>query len=527
MRQRSATVAVPSLQRRPVAVPADGLRLAAIDVGSNSLHVLVVQVNDDGSLGELSRLKEMVGLGRASFPSHRLSAISMERALTTLRRFALEAARWNVERTLAVATSAVREAENGGEFIDRVRRELGLHVRVVPARDEARLIYHGVRRTVDLPEGSGALIIDVGGGSVEFIVADRSKPLLLESRKLGAARMTARFIKSDPADAREVKALLAHYESELAPLAEQIRALAPSRVIGTSGTLLNLAAMTGADDGAALEAGALERLVERLLPTAAEERAQIRGLDDQRKDQILAGALLVGEVFKRFGVARIEISRSALREGIIAEHLARHRPELELRRTVPDARRRAIYNLGHRCHWHREHGEQVGRLCASLFQQLRSLHGLGGAEIELIEYGALLHDIGAMIGRPDHHKHSAYLILNGGLRPFSRDEVRAIACVARFHRKAFPVKRHATYAALPKRLRRAVRVGAALLRIADGLDRTNCSVVTELKCRTRPDHVELLVGSRGDAELEIWSAQSRARLFEKVFKRALVVRKRP
>ena len=533
MKHRLAS-ATASLPRKPGAIAADGLRLAAIDVGSNSIHLLVVQVNDDGSLGELSRLKEMVGLGRASFPSHRLSAISMERALLTLRRFALEAARWNVERTLAVATSAVREAENGGEFLERVRAELGLHVRVVSARDEARLIYHGVRRGVPLPDGTNALIIDVGGGSVEFVVADRAKPLLLESRKLGAARMTARFIKSDPAEPREVKALLAHYEAELTPLTEQVRPLAPTRVIGTSGTLLNLAAMAdggapddaGDDVPASIERAALGRVIERLLTSRAEERAQMKGLDDQRKDQIVAGALLVSEIFKRFGIEKIEVSRSALREGILAEHLSRHRPELELRRTVPDPRRRAIYDLGHRCHWHREHGEQVARLCSSLFRQLRALHGLGAAELELIEYGALLHDVGAMIGRPEHHKHSAYLILNGDLRPFGREEVRTIACVARFHRKAYPAKRHATYAALPKRLRRAVRVGAALLRIADGLDRTNCSVVTEVKCRVRPDQVEVLVDSRGDAELEIWSAHSRGQLFERVFGRRLVVSKR-
>jgi exopolyphosphatase/guanosine-5'-triphosphate,3'-diphosphate pyrophosphatase len=529
----AAAAATPAAQRRPAPRgEGDGLRLAAIDVGSNSLHMLVVQVGSDGSLGELARAKEMVGLGRASFPSHRLSTIAMERALLTLRRFMMEVGRWNVERVLTVATSAVREAENGGEFIERVRNELGLHVRVVSARDEARLIYHGVRRTVDWADGN-TLIVDVGGGSVEFVVADRTKPLLLESRKLGAARMTARFIKSDPAEPREVSALLAHYEAELAPLAEQVRALAPVRVIGTSGTLLNLAAMA---DGAArsgngdaapvLEQSDHERLVERLLPSRAEERAAMKGLDDQRKDQVLAGALLVGELFKRFAISRIEISRSALREGILAEYLARHRPELELRREVPEPRRRAIYNLGHRCHWHREHGEQVARLCGSLFHQLRGLHGLGAAERELIEYGALLHDIGALIGRAEHHKHSAYLIRNGDLRPFTADEVRTIACIARYHRKAPPAKRHALYAALPKRLRRTVRVGAALLRVADGLDRTNCSVVTDVKSRTRPDHVELLVESRGDAELEIWSAQSRGALFERVFDRRLVVAKR-
>jgi exopolyphosphatase/guanosine-5'-triphosphate,3'-diphosphate pyrophosphatase len=533
MKQRSAPPATTTL-RRTTAPTADGLRIAAIDVGSNSIHMLVAQVENDGTLTELWRAKEMVGLGRASFPSHRLSVIAMQRAMMTLRRFLLESARWNIEKTIAVATSAVREAENGGEFIERVRSELGLHVRVVSARDEARLIYHGVRRTMDLGASNGnTLIIDVGGGSVEFVVADRTKPLLLESRKLGAARMTARFVKSDPAEPREVKALLAHFEAELAPVAEQVRALAPARAIGTSGTFLNLAAMAGAEpeeDGAEaaimLRQPDLERLVAQLLTSRSEERALIKGLDEQRKDQIVAGALLADELFKRFGLAQIEVCRSALREGILAEYLARHRPELELRRELPDPRRRAIYTLGHRCHWHREHGEQVARLCVNLFHQLRALHGLGPAERELIEYGALLHDIGAMIGRTDHHKHSAYLILNGALDPFSEQEVHTIACVARYHRKAFPSKRHLIYAGLPKRLRRTVKVGAALLRIADGLDRTNCSVVTDLKCRAKQDQVEILIDGRGDAELEIWSALSRRRLFERVFNSTLSVRKR-
>jgi exopolyphosphatase/guanosine-5'-triphosphate,3'-diphosphate pyrophosphatase len=223
-------------------------------------------------------------------------------------------------------------------------------------------------------------------------------------------------------------------------------------------------------------------------------------------------------------IQELQLCDSALREGILVDYLARHRPELEIRKQVANPRRRAILDLGRRCHWQPEHSEQVARLCVRLFDLLKSLHGLARQDRELIEYGALLHDVGALIGRDRHHKHSMYLILNGDLHPFSRAEVRTIANIARYHRKSSPTIRHTEFAKLPKRLRRTVRVGAALLRVADGLDRTNCQVVEDLTTRTRPDRVEVLVDSRGDAELELWSAASRSKLFEKVFGRPISFR---
>ena len=519
--------------RPALAAPAaqSELRLAAIDVGSNSIHVVVAQIDAGGGLSVLWRDKEMVGLGRASFPSHRLSKVAMERALLTLRRYVAEARRWQCEDLVAIATSAVREATNGGEFIERVRAELGLHLRVVSARDEARLIYLGVRHGMKLSNGPH-LIVDVGGGSVEFIVADADQPLMLESRKLGAARMTAKFIRSDPIAAKEIEALLTHYDRELSPLAEQILRLAPAHVVGTSGTVENLIDMAADDRKSAARDGPVEKVLTRaglkgvlarLLESNSADRARLKGLDDKRKDQIVAGALLMDELFRRLKIEQIALCRSALREGILVDYLTRHRPELEVRRDVPDPRRRAVVDLGRRCHWHRDHAEQVARLCLRLFDQLRPLHGLGRDVRDLVEYGALLHDIGRSIGQDRHHKHTRYLILNGALDPFTRDEVRAIACIARYHRRSFPTCRHRQFRSLPKRMRRVVRVGAALLRIADGLDRTNCSVVTDLSCRLRPARVSILAHSRGDSELEVWSAQARSKLFEHLFGRSVLV----
>lgn len=501
------------------------LRLAAVDVGSNSIHLVIAQADADGGVTTLWRLKEMLGLGRMSFPSHRLSHEAMDRAVVTLRRFCEEAQRRQCEHIVAVATSAVREAENGGDFIERVRRELGLHIRVVGARDEARLIYLGVRHAMEL-SGGPHLLIDIGGGSVEFIVADAHHPLLLESRKLGAARMTAKFIRSDPVDATELKALLAHYESELSALVDAIRKLRPAYVIGTSGTLENLTAMCNGGQlppagPAALRQEDLVKVLDRLLESCSKDRGEMKGLDDKRRDQILAGALLVNEVFRRLDIRRIELCRSALREGLLIDFLTRHRPQLQIRRDVPDARRRAVMDLARRCHWPQEHCTQVARLCLRLFDQLKPLHRLGRRYRELIEYGAMLHDIGSLIGQAKHHKHSMYLILNGELEPFTREEMLIIANIARYHRKAPPRKSHRFYGMLSEKGRLAVRTGAALLRIADGLDRTNCAVVSDLRCRIHRRRVDVILQTSGDAELELWSARSRSALFARVFERSI------
>lgn len=497
-------------------------RLAAIDIGSNSLHMAVAQADADGSVTTLWRLKEMVGLGRISFPSKRLTKEAMDRAIVTLARFYQAARSRGAEKMLAIATSAVREAENGGEFLERAWQELGMRIRIVSAKDEARLIYLGVRHAVELG-GQPHFIVDVGGGSVEFIVGDASKAQLLESRKLGAARMTARYISSDPVSPGDLKALTAHYDRELAPLCRDIQALSPVAAIGTSGTMENLAAMCAnlyggkQPDASVIEREPLSKLVGKLVATRSADRTAIAGLDEQRKDQVLAGAVLVNELMRRLNLSQIRLCRSALREGILIDHLSRHLPELQIRRQVPDPRRRSILDLARRCDWHQSHSEHVARLTLDLFDQLHSLHNLSGRERELIEYGAMLHDIGWHISSKQHHKHSQYLIVNGQLQDFTDEEVQVIANIARYHRKAPPCDEHESYAVLSKRAKKVVRVGAALLRIADGLDRTNTGVVTGVRAKAGKKGVEIAVKTRGDAQLEMWAAQKKTQLFAEVF----------
>lgn len=506
--------------------PAD-IRLAAIDVGSNSIHMILAQIDASGGVTTLWRLKEMVGLGRISFPARRLSADAMDRAVVTLRRFQQVAQQRQCEKIIAVATSAVREAENGGDFIERVRNELSLRLKVVSGKDEARLIYLGVRHATDL-KGGPHLVLDIGGGSVEFIVADDVKPILLESRKLGSARMTAKYVKSDPIGADDLAALLKHYRQELGPLCAGIAGLKPVKAFGTSGTLENLSAMCGSEhkangDGTTgvIERDKLSALVSHLVESRAKERAQMAGLDDKRQDQIIAGAVLVNELFEQLDLKRMYVCRSALREGILVDYLSRHLPELQVRREVPDPRRRSVLDLARRCDWHQSHSEQVARLVLELFDALKPLHGLSRTDRELIEFGAMLHDIGWHISSDDHHKHSMYLIVHGSLKEFTAEEVRIIANIARYHRKSKPKLSHESFAMLSPKGQKAVRVGAALLRIADALDRTHCSVVSRLKVRAGGRRVKLGIVGRGDTEMEIWAARRKMDLFNDVFDRTV------
>ncbi|MBA2706806.1 MAG: Ppx/GppA family phosphatase [Gemmatimonadaceae bacterium] len=522
---------VKSMRRAPSPRPAiapQSLRIAAIDVGSNSVHMVIAQADTDGGLVTICRMKEMVPLAAAAYPTRSIPRAEMDRAITALARFQQVAIQRNCEKIRCVATSAVRAATNGGDFLERIKSELGLDARIISGREEARLIYLGVRHTCRM--SAKTLILDIGGGSVEFIVGDDRHSAMLESRKLGAARMTARFVSSDPISEADLAALIQHYQREMAPIIEQIQRHKPTRVIGTSGSLESIASICRAGSGNNGDSGhpdVIDRseffpLLATLLQSSDKDREKIAGLDAARRGQVVAASVLVGQIFERLRLKRIEICKSALREGVLLDYLSRNIPDLTIRQQIPEPRRRSVIALARRCAWHKTHSEQVARLCLALFDQLKSVHGLDAAARELIECGALLHDIGWHIGQQGHHKHSMYLVLNGGLRNFTPDEVWIIANVARYHRKTPPRKKHAEFQALSPQGRRIVCVGAALLRLADGLDRSHASVVDDLRCRVGAEQVKCAVVTRWDAQLEIWGANRKRDMFESTFKRPII-----
>lgn len=501
------------------------MRVAAIDIGSNSIHMVVAQVESDGRFHVLDRAKEMVRLGRRTLSSGRLPADAMNAGIHTLSVFRTLAERQGVNRFQAVATSAVREAKNGGDFIQRIRDEVGLRVKVIPGREEARLIALGVRHAIDL-RGGPTLILDAGGGSVEAILIEDERPVALDSLKIGVARLSERFLTSSRPSTKDLTDLEAYLTQELEPVVSRCVKLKVRRVVGTSGTLLNLITIAGYARGeppngqlnnfavSADEVSRVRRLVTRV---DREERLHIKGLDAKRVDDIVAGACLADCVLRGMRAEEMVACTWALREGVLLDFIARHRKGIEETERFADPRHRSVARFARHLGETGAHGTHVAHLALQLFDQLNDQLRLASPAREWLEFAALLHDVGHHISHKDHQRHSYYLIANGELLGFPRDELQIIALVARYHQKGEPKDTDDGVAALTKADRRTVRTLSAILRLADALDRSHYSVVRAVTTVRRGDRLLLQLATAGDdAELEVWEGRRRVGLLEEV-----------
>ncbi len=516
-----------------------GLRIAAIDIGTNSLHMVIVEVTDTLSFKILSSDKDLTQLGSAALVQHRLTKRAMAHTIDVLGRYQRIARGLDCDVVLAYATSAVRESSNGGDFVVMAREQLGLHIQVISAHEEAHLIYLAVRQAIDLAastNGGPSLIVDIGGGSCELIVGTNERPLLLESFKLGASRLAQQFLHSDPISRKNLGKLEEHIRKTLKPTIEQIKLHRITRVIGTSGTMENLASMCVLQHGEEVIRQRLltqmtrhdfDNVYKRLLRTSISQRKHLPGLDPGRADQIPAGAAVVEYLFNKLDIEQIEVCDRALREGMIIDYMQTHWPKVKLSVQIRDPRRRSVFELGRRCNFDEKHGLQVTRLALSLFDQLKPLHDQGPRERELLEFASILHDIGWHIGHSGHHKHSLYLIKNGDLEGFSPRELDVIANIARYHRKSLPKKSHDDYTLLDAGDRDLVWKLASLLRIADGLDRGHYGNVAALKTITRRDGVSIRIFTQSDPELELWAGSHKTDMFELTFDRPVTLSARP
>ena len=508
-----------------------GVRLAAIDVGSNSVHMVVADVSADGRIEVVDRVKEMVRLGRRTFTTGSLPHHAMELAVRAVKTFIRLARARRVERIRAVATSAVREAHNGPAFVRRLRRETGLPVRVISGADEARLIFRAARHGLGLA-GGPHLLVDVGGGSVELILVQEGRPLWMRSLPLGTARLTERFVTRDPPTARQVERLENHLARELGPLLAGARHAGVFQAIGTSGTVNTLVAMARAargDDlgrlhGASAAASEIGRIRRRILASPPGKRAELPGMDAKRVDLMPAAAVLVDFVLSRAGAPALTACTWALREGVLLELAGAARP---LGAGADRERRSSVQALAARFMGASAHGRQVARLGSMLFDGTAAALGLPVASRELLHHAALLHDIGHAIDHDRHHHHSCYLIRNAELLGFSRLEIEVMAQAVRGHRKQIPKLADPELRALPEASRRVVRGLAALLRVADALDRTHFGVVKGLRVALSPSRlaIELDAGTE-DPELELWAAERRTDLLARLLDRPVVVRRR-
>jgi exopolyphosphatase/guanosine-5'-triphosphate,3'-diphosphate pyrophosphatase len=499
-------------------------RLAVIDIGTNSIHMVLAEIGKEFSYTIVDRIKEMARLGDGTFTSHRLSQEAMDRGLTVLKRFSTLANNKGFDPILPIATSAVREAKNGGEFLKLVRKELGLRVRVITGEEEARLIYLGVRNSMDLSRFP-AMIVDIGGGSVELMACTPKRLKFVRSLKLGAIRLKDQFLKADPPDKKMIQRVENLVGQTLKKSLSKKRVTPFNQLVATSGMAGNLTEMiylarTGRPlsqiDMATIELDEV-REVERLLRTKdTQARLKIPGLDPRRVDTLYPGVLVLRLLMERIGVKQARISDKAIREGVIYDFIQQHQEGLRAEQEIPHVRRRQVLLLARRYQYSKVHSHHVAKLALSLFDQTQSMHGLGDREREWLEYAALLHDIGHHIRENKHHKHTYYLMTHADLPGFSSEEVGVMANVARYHRRGQPTIRHKGFRLLDRHQRKVVSCLSAILRIADGLDRSHFSVVRKITIEPGKP-LRLHVSFRYDPELELWTTERRKKLFEKIF----------
>ncbi len=507
---------------------------AAIDIGTNSIRLAVMRVEDGDKTTTLAIQREVVRLGEGEFEKDEMTPEAIERGALVCTRFAEAARGFGASEIIAFATSAVREAENREAFIERVRQDAGIEVRVISGMEEARLIWLGVSSGIEL-HGRTAMLIDIGGGSTEVIVGNVGGYSILESMRLGAIRLSNRFF-TDPGPVAETDFHKVQYyvQGVAGHVTRRVHSAGFDLAIGSAGTANALAAIvarrTGdvaSDQGNAyFKIGDLRDVVQMLCRLTLEERRRVPGMDPNRADIVLGGAAILLTLMEQMSVDRLMVSERGLREGILLDHLLRGDAARQNYEQL-SVRRRSILQLARICNYEAEHAQQISRLALKLFDETSrlGLQPYGTLERELLDYAAITHDIGAFLSHSNHHRHAYYLIRNYDLLGFNDTEIDIVANVALYHHKGTPRKHHANLANMDRTSRRCVETLSAILRISEGLDRSHLGLVHDVRLEKtkRPDGYLLTLISDMDCQLEVWGAQNNREPFERIFGAPLLV----
>ncbi len=518
--------------------------LAAIDIGTNSIHMVVVRIIPSlPAFTIVDREKDTVRLGDRDPETGNLKPEIMQKAIATLRRCQEVAKSLNVEQIIAVATSAVREAPNGRDFLKQIEAEIGLRVDLISGQEEARRIYLGVLSGMEFHNQPHS-IIDIGGGSTELILGDSHEPRSLSSTKIGAVRLTAEFVSTDPISNAEFLSLQAYVRGMLERSVEELREhLKPGespRLVGTAGTIETIATIVAREklgmvptplNGYQFSLKDLRDLVLRLRKMNYAERAAIPGMSDRRSEIIVAGAIILQEAMTLLGRDAIAICERSLREGVIVDWMLTHGLIEDRLRYQSSVHQRSVMKTAQKYQVKLEYSQRVAEFALSLFDQTQgTLHNWGFHERELLWAAAILHNCGHHVSHSAHHKHSYYLIRNSELLGYTETEIDIIANFARYHRKSAPKKKHDNYRNLPtKEHRQMVSQLSALLRLAVSLDRRQIGAIKRVQCEYRPGIREIcfrLFPSQPDDDcaLELWSLDYKKSSFEVEFGVKLAVK---
>ena len=497
------------------------MRIAAIDIGSNSIRMIVADVGTDGAIHVADEMKAMPRLGAGVDASGMLAPTSMDAALGALARMSTLARQMGAERVEAVATSAVRDAGNGGAFLERVRDETGLRVRLLTGAEEARLSWRSALAHFEVGAGR-TVVMDIGGGSLELVLAADGLLDRLASFPFGALRAAEQHLARCRARADVARGERALRRAVREAVRDElpVKEWRGARVIGSGGTFTNLAGVVAARlglQGARTRHGTVvarqevEHVVDVLAALTPAERAAVPGLNPQRADIILGGLAVAAEVMAVFEGRDLRVSGYGIREGLLLEAAA-------VAPTLGDpgeARERSVVAFAERCHYEEPHARQVRKLALQLYDGLAARLGCQPGDREILGDAALLHDVGYHISYEKHHKHSYHLILHADLLGLSPAEQVAVANVARYHRGPVPKKKHDNFGPLDRALRQRIERLAALLRVADGLDRGHVCGVERVEVAGDGRSVRLApqpaVGVPA-LRLELWGADRKADL---------------
>jgi exopolyphosphatase/guanosine-5'-triphosphate,3'-diphosphate pyrophosphatase len=498
-------------------------RLAAIDIGSNSVRLLVAEAHADGTYRILDDEKRTTRLAHGLAQDGRLHPGAIEQSVEALAHMKAIADGYAVERSSVIATSAVREASNRDEFLLRVRQRLGLDIQVISGIDEGELSFASAVRHFDL-KGSNAVVVDLGGGSAELIFAAQGVIEAIYSLPIGAVRLTEAYVATDPLSEDEFRRLKKRIRKcVVASVGEPV--FVPHVMIGAGGTFLALANMSmrrrgkgpGPAGGYELDRGEVRHILDHLRGLPLRERRAVPGLNADRADIIVAGLTVIDRLMKLLRVNRLLINDQGVRDGVLLRLIAQVFPPAA-RPGENDADALAgVRQFAAACSADQHHPEHVTRLAGQLFEQLRAPLGLPTEERLVLEAAGLLHEVGYLINYERHHQHSYHLILHGNLRGLSSRQRELVANVARYHRGSTPKRKHDNFARLTPADQDTVRRLSALLRLAGALDRTHTQAVQGIRCERRGDEIVLTALADQEPEVDLWSAREDGKYFEKVF----------
>ncbi len=529
-------------QTEPSTTPPPTCRVAAVDIGSNSIRLVVAEASSARLYRLLTDEKAHIALASGAAPDGTLRPEAIEDAVAAIASMVSIAQGLGAEQIRLVATAAVRDAPNQNDFCALVTNRTALPVEILSGDDEARLAHESVAHAFDL-SAARAAVLDIGGGSTELALSAGGVIERLISIPIGAVRLTDRFGPSDRTDPDGNQAMYNFVRRTLRAKIER-PSVQPQILFGTGGTFTTLAAIairraeadspsSTTDDSRApsrvrgyeISRAEIKHILQWLRGMDVQQRRAVPGLSADRAGIIIAGITLVEGVMRRLGVNQLRIHDRGVRDGILLEML-RERFETPLTGSGFPDRRRSVIDFGRRCHFEESHSKHVARMALSIYDQIVAIERSDSGEPpfwasdesrELLEAAALLRDVGYFINYTGHHKHSYHLIVHSELPGFSPRELELIGNIARYHRKARPKKKHAHYRNLDPTDKPVVRVLAAILRIADGLDRTHTQLVDSITL-TRSEHrYTLIASSKSDLSADLWGAQRKADVFEREF----------